>query len=29
LGGKEWLILVDGGKRENRWDDTFEIMENE
>jgi hypothetical protein len=28
LGGKERLILVDGGKRENRLDDnsTFEII---
>jgi hypothetical protein len=29
LGGKKWLVLIDGGKRENRLDDnnTFKIME--
>jgi hypothetical protein len=29
LGGKKWLVLVDGGKKENRLDDcsTFERME--
>jgi hypothetical protein len=29
LGGEEWLVLVDGGKRENRSDDSgnFERME--
>ncbi len=29
LGGKDWLILVDGQKRENKLVDgnTFEIME--
>jgi hypothetical protein len=28
LGGKEWLVLIDSGKMENRWDDssTFERM---
>jgi hypothetical protein len=25
LGGEEWLVLVDGGKRENRLDDKMEI----
>jgi hypothetical protein len=29
LGRKEWLVLIDGGKRENRLDDygTLERME--
>ncbi len=29
LGGEEWLVLVDGGKKENKLDDssTFERME--
>jgi len=29
LGGEEWLVLVDGGEKENKLDDsnTFERME--
>jgi hypothetical protein len=29
LVGEEWLIVINGGKRENKWDDssTFERME--
>jgi len=29
LGGEEWLVLIDGGKKENKLDDssTFERME--
>ncbi len=29
LEGEEWLVLIDGGKRENKLDDnsTFERME--